>query len=113
MARCSALETMCIDVLQPASGKLQNIDAHGFERAMLAQKSSVWQGLASSLRTAPSARAKLSKCGTYLRWFARPDKVSGEPYYELPIMTVHHRAQVALPFQDGLPFCRAGQAWEI
>ena len=42
----------------------------------------MWQGLAISPRTVPSALAKLC---TYLCWFARPDKVSGEPYHELPM----------------------------
>ena len=53
-----------------SGGKLQNIDAHGFQRAMLAQEDSVWQGLAISPRTAPSARAKLC---TYLCWWLNPN----------------------------------------
>ncbi len=35
-----------------------------------------------SPRGAPSKGAKLC---TYLRWFARPDRISTEPYYELPL----------------------------
>ena len=88
-----------------SGGKLQNIDAHGFQRAMLAQEDSVWQGLAISPRTAPSARAKLC---TYLRWFARPGKVSGEPYYELPMsitklrLLLHFRMGChSLPVEQG------------
>ena len=72
-----------LGLASPFSGdRLQNVNAHGFQRAMLAQENTVWQGLAISPRTAPSARAKLC---TYLRWFARPAKVAGEPYYELPM----------------------------
>ncbi len=43
---------------------------------------SVWQGPHMSPGVAPSPRAKLC---TYLRWFARPDRVLVEPYYELPM----------------------------
>ncbi len=39
-------------------------------------------GLHISPRNAPSKGAKLC---TYLRWFARPDRISTEPYYELPL----------------------------
>ncbi len=39
-------------------------------------------GLHISPRCAPSKGAKLC---TYLRWFARPDRISTEPYYELPL----------------------------
>ncbi len=49
---------------------------------MLARDMSVWGGLHISPRGAPSKGAKLC---TYLRWFARPDRTSTEPYYELPL----------------------------
>ncbi len=50
----------------------------------------------------------LSPCGTssrgaklctYLRWFARPDRVNTEPYYELPLT-----AQIQFPVSDGCSF---------
>ncbi len=66
------------------SGKIQNLDVHGFQQAMLAREKAVWDGLHVSPRTAPSARAKLC---TYFRWFSRPDKCSVEPYYELPLLS--------------------------
>ncbi len=53
-----------------------------FRKAMLARDMSVWGGLHISPRGAPSKGAKLC---TYLRWFARPDRISTEPYYELPL----------------------------
>ena len=95
-----------LGLASPSSGgRLQNIDAHGFQRAMLAREGSVWQGLSISPRTAPSARAKLC---TYLRWFARPGKVSGEPYYELPMsitklrLIFHFRmGSHSLPIEQG------------
>ena len=43
---------------------------------------SIWGTLHISPRGAPSQGAKLC---TYLRWFARPDRISTEPYYELPL----------------------------
>ncbi len=49
---------------------------------MLARDMSVWGDLHISPRCAPSKGAKLC---TYLRWFARPDRISTEPYYELPL----------------------------
>ena len=65
-----------------SGGVVSNVDAQGFQRATISQEMSVWRGLHVSPRTAPSARAKFC---TYFRWFARPDKVSVEPYYELPM----------------------------
>ncbi len=49
---------------------------------MLARNMSVWGGLHISPRGTPSRGAKLC---TYLRWFARPDRIDTEPYYELPL----------------------------
>ncbi len=43
---------------------------------------SVWGGLHILPRGAPSRGAKLC---TYLQWFAWPDRVNTEPYYELPL----------------------------
>ncbi len=49
---------------------------------MLAREMSVWERLHILPPGAPSQDAKLC---TYLWWFAQPDKVSTEPYYELPL----------------------------
>ncbi len=65
-----------------SGGRIRNVDHLAFRKAMLARDMSVWEGLHISPRGAPSRGAKLC---TYLRWFARPDKVSTEPYYELPL----------------------------
>ncbi len=54
---------------------------------------SVWGGLHISPRGAPSKGVKL---GTYLQWFARPDRISTEPYYELP--PSGDKAQIHFPF---------------
>ncbi len=58
------------------------VDVLAFRQAMLSQEVYVWQGLHMSPRVALSPRAKLC---TYFRWFARPDRVLVEPYYELPM----------------------------
>lgn len=63
-------------------GVLGTVDVLAFRKAMLSQEVSVWQGLHMSPRVAPSPRAKLC---TYFRWFARPDRMLVEPYYELPM----------------------------
>ncbi len=63
-------------------GRIRNVDHLAFRKAMLARDMSVWGGLHISPRGAPSEGAKLC---TYLRWFARPDRISTEPYYELPL----------------------------
>ncbi len=65
-----------------SGGRIRNVDHLAFRKAMLARDMSVWGGLHISPRGAPSKGAKLC---TYLRWFARPDKTSTEPYYELPL----------------------------
>ncbi len=49
---------------------------------MLARDMSLWGALHISTRGAPSKGAKLC---TYFRWFARPDRISTEPHYELPL----------------------------
>ena len=63
----------------------------------------VWQGLhMSPRRVAPSPRAKLC---TYFRWFARPrDRVLVKPYHHFGNAHVHHKARVAVSFQDELTF---------
>ncbi len=65
-----------------SGGRVRNVDHLAFRKAMLARDVSVWGGLHISPRGAPSKGAKLC---TYLRWFARPDRTSTEPYYELPL----------------------------
>ncbi len=65
-----------------SGGRIRNVDHLAFRKAMLARDMSVWGGLHISPRCAPSKGAKLC---TYLRWFARPDRISTEPYYELPL----------------------------
>ncbi len=65
-----------------SGGRIRNVDHLAFRKAMLARDMSVWGGLHISPRGAPSRGAKLC---TYLRWFARPDRVNTEPYYELPL----------------------------
>ncbi len=63
-------------------GCICNVDHLSFRKAMLARDMSVWGGLHVSPRGALSRGAKLC---AYLRWFARPDRVNTEPYYELPL----------------------------
>ncbi len=65
-----------------SGGRIRNVDHLAFRKAMLARDISVWGRLHISPRGAPSRGAKLC---TYLRWFARPDRVNTEPYYELPL----------------------------
>ncbi len=65
-----------------SGGRVRNVDHLAFRKAMLARDMSVWGGLHISPRGAPSKGAKLC---TALRWFARPDRTSTEPYYELPL----------------------------
>ena len=62
-------------------GKIQFVDAFGFQRAMRASESEVGAGPPTSPGSAPSRKAKLC---TYLRWFSRPERCSLEPYYDLP-----------------------------
>jgi len=88
-----------------SDGKLGTVDAYGFQQAMLAREKSIWIGLHISPRTAPSARAKLC---TYLRWFARPDRCSVEPYYDLPMSITKLRSIMhfrmgshSLPIEQG------------
>ena len=84
---------------------------------MLAQEKSVWQGLDMSPHNAPSTRAKPS---TYLRWFARPNIVAVEPYYELPISITTIRSLFhvrmgshSLPLEQGrLGKCSAPRFWQ-
>ncbi len=86
------------------NGRVHDIDHLAFRKAMLAQDLSVWEGLYVSPSAAPSRDAKLC---TY-EWFARPDKVNTEPYYELPLPVtrlwpiVHFRMGVhSLPIEQG------------
>ncbi len=86
-------------------GVVGTVDVMAFRNAMLSQEVSVWEGLQMSPRIAPSPRAKLC---TYLRWFARPDRVLVEPYYELPMsitklrLLCHFRmGSQALPVEQG------------
>ncbi len=65
-----------------SGGRVRNVDHLAFRKAMLARDMSVWGGLHISPHGAPYKGAKLC---TYLRWFARPDRTSTEPYYELPL----------------------------
>ena len=87
------------------SGRIQYIDAFGFQRAMLDRENEVWAGLHISPRLAPSKKAKLC---TYLRWFSRPEWCSVEPYHDLPFSIkklrsiVHFRmGSYALPVEQG------------
>ncbi len=69
--------------------RIRSVDHLAFRKAMLARDISVWGGLHISPRGAPSKGAKLC---TYLRWFARPDRISTEPYYELPLPVARLRS---------------------
>ena len=73
-------------------GRIQFIDAFGFQRAMLAMLAMLahesevwpgqpWAGLHISPRSATSKKAKLC---TYLRWFLPPERYFVEPYNDLP-----------------------------
>ena len=88
-----------------SGGRIRNVDDLAFRKAMLARDMSVWGGLHISPRGAPSRGAKLC---TYLRWFARPDRISMEPYYELPLPVTklrsifHFRVSAhSLPIEQG------------
>ena len=88
-----------------SGGRLHNTDDPAFCKATLAEHMSVWEGLHISPRGVPSRNAKL---WTYLWWFARPDKVHTEPYYELALPVtklrsiVHFRAGAhSLPIEQG------------
>ena len=76
-----------------------------FRKAMLAQDMSVWivwEGLHIWPRGAPSRGAKLC---TYLRWFARLDRISTEPYYRAAPSS--DKAQIHFihfPFSSGCSF---------
>ena len=74
-----------------SGGRVRNIDGPAFRKAMLAQHMSIWEGLHILPRGVPSRGAKLC---TYLRWFARPDKVNTEPYYELPLLMTKLRSNL-------------------
>ncbi len=65
-----------------SGGRIRHVDHQAVCKAMPARDVSIWGGLHISPNGAPSRGAKLC---TYLRWFARPDNVSTEPYYELPL----------------------------
>ncbi len=82
-----------------SGGRIRNVDHLAFRKAMLARDMSVWGGLHISPRCAPSKGAKLC---TYLRWFARPDRISTEPYYELPLPVTKLRS--IFHFQVGAHF---------
>ncbi len=60
---------------------------------MLARDMSVWGGRHISPRGAPSRGAKFC---TYVRWFAWPDRVNTEPYYELPLPVAELRSIIHL-----------------
>ena len=86
-------------------GRIQFVDAFGFQRAMLDRENEVWAGLHISPRSAPSKKAKLC---TYLRWFSRPERCSVEPYYDLPLSIKKLRSILdfrmgshALPVEQG------------
>ncbi len=65
-----------------SGGRIRNVEHHAFRKAMLARDMSIWEGLHISPCGAPSRGTKLC---TYLRWFAWPDRINTEPYYELPL----------------------------
>ncbi len=65
-----------------SDGRVRNVDHLTFRKAMLTRDRSVFEGLHISPRDAPS---RVAKHCTYLRWFAWPDKINIEPYYELPL----------------------------
>ena len=79
-------------------GRIQFVDAFGFQRAMLDRENEVWAGLNISPRSAPSKKAKLC---TYLRWFPRPEQCSVEPYYDLPFSIKKLRFTGILHFRMG------------
>ena len=81
---CWSSEAVCKfrRAISLSGGRIRNVDHLAFRKAMLARDMSVWGDLHISPRTAPSKGAKLC---TYLRWFAQPDRISTEPYYELPL----------------------------
>ncbi len=88
-----------------SGGHSHNIDGPTFQKAMLVQHMSVWQGLHISPRGAPSQGAKLC---TQMGWLAQPRKVHTEPYYELPLPVtklrsiVHFRVGAhSLPIEQG------------
>ncbi len=74
-----------------SGGHFHSIDHLAFHKAMLVQDMSFWEGLSISPCGAPPPGAKLC---TYLRWFARLDKVNTEPYYELPLPVTKLRSIV-------------------
>ncbi len=65
-----------------SDGRIHNVDHLAFRKAMLARAMPVLEALHFSRRDAPSCCAKLCTC---LRWFAKPEKVNTEPYYELSL----------------------------
>ena len=76
-----------------SGGRIRNVDYHAFRKAMLARDMSVWEGLHILPRGAPSRGAKLC---TYLRWFARPDRISTDAL--LSATPSSDKAQVQFPF---------------
>ena len=86
-------------------GRIQFVDAFGFQRAMVDRENKVWAGLHISPRSAPSKKANFC---TYLCWFSRPERCSVEPYYDLPLSIkklrsiLHFRmGSHALPVEQG------------
>ncbi len=90
-----------------SGGRIRNVDHLAFARLCCPRH--VCLGGSISPRGAPSRGAKLC---TYLRWFARPDRVNTEPYYELPLPVTklrsifHFRVGAhSLPVEQGRMRC--------
>ncbi len=93
-----------LGVPSPFSGGCgRKVDHIAFREAMPARGMSIWEGLHISPHGAPSLGAKL---GTYLWWFARPDKTNMAPDSELPLPVT----KLIFHFRVGVIPCRLSRA---